>query len=477
MSLKQIFQLKYRYLPMRKQLSLLVLIFLSGVLIFSSGCKKNSLTTNGHLEFSLDTLVFDTVFTTVGSTTEQFKIYNRNTRPIILDEVELMGGSNSPFRINLDGISATVHENIQLEGNDSLFMFVEVTLDVNSQNTPLIIEDSVRFRTNGLDQYVKLAVWGQDAYFYYNDTVQGTWSSEKPHVIYGYALVDSSESLTIEAGTNVHLHKNGILYINKGSLNVNGFLDNEVVFQGDRLESLYDDVPGQYYGIYFNQAKASTIDYAIIKNGTSGLHIFSSGVGPLSYAVTIRNTRIFNNARYGIFLFEGASVKGENLLISRNGFHSLLVLNDSKFNFNHCDFLGFGAAQSPAIGIRNYLNDPNQTGSITEGVIYNSIICGNLETEIVLDTIIDFPGQLNLDIQNCFIQAEEEYQDSFYQNIIWRIGLDNTTDPQFNSISEMDYGFSATSILNGNGFATAVTADILGNFRNNPPDIGAIEEN
>ena len=64
-------------------------------------------------------------------------------------------------------------------GNDSLFVFVEVTLDVNNQNSPLIIEDSVRFKTNGLDQYVKLAVWGQDAYFYYNDTVQGTWTSEK----------------------------------------------------------------------------------------------------------------------------------------------------------------------------------------------------------------------------------------------------------------------------------------------------------
>ena len=82
-----------------------------------------------------------------------------------------MGGSNSPFRINVDGISASSHQNIQLEGNDSLFIFVEVTLDVNNQNSPLIIEDSVRFKTNGLDQYVKLAVWGQDAYFYYNDTV------------------------------------------------------------------------------------------------------------------------------------------------------------------------------------------------------------------------------------------------------------------------------------------------------------------
>lgn len=477
MSLKQIFQRNYRYLPMRKQVSLFLITFVIGTLMFSSGCKKNNFTSTGNLGFSLDTLVFDTVFTTIGSTTEQFKIYNNNSKTIIIDEVQLMGGTNSPFRINLDGVSDITHESIELESNDSLFMFVEVTLDINSQNTPMVIEDSIRFKTNGLDQYVKLAVWGQDAYFYYNDTVQGSWTSEKPHVIYGYALVDSAQSLNIEAGTNVHLHKNALLYINKGSLNINGFLDNEVVFQGDRLESLYDDVPGQYYGIYFNQAKASTIDYAIIKNGTAGIHVFSSGAGPLSYALTIRNTKLFNHARYGLFLYDGASVKGENVISSRNGFHSLLVLNDSRFNFNHCDFLGFGSAQSPAIGIRNYLNDPNETASISEGVLYNSIISGNLETEIVLDTIIDFPGQLNLDFQNCFIQSEEEYNDAFYQNNIWRIDLDNSTDPQFNSISDMDYGFSSSSILNANGFATSVTTDILGNFRNNPPDIGAIEQN
>jgi len=477
LSLKQIFQRNYRYLPMRKQVSLFLITFVIGTLMFSSGCKKNNFTSTGNLGFSLDTLVFDTVFTTIGSTTEQFKIYNNNSKTIIIDEVQLMGGTNSPFRINLDGVSDITHESIELESNDSLFMFVEVTLDINSQNTPMVIEDSIRFKTNGLDQYVKLAVWGQDAYFYYNDTVQGSWTSEKPHVIYGYALVDSAQSLNIEAGTNVHLHKNALLYINKGSLNINGFLDNEVVFQGDRLESLYDDVPGQYYGIYFNQAKASTIDYAIIKNGTAGIHVFSSGAGPLSYALTIRNTKLFNHARYGLFLYDGASVKGENVISSRNGFHSLLVLNDSRFNFNHCDFLGFGSAQSPAIGIRNYLNDPNETASISEGVLYNSIISGNLETEIVLDTIIDFPGQLNLDFQNCFIQSEEEYNDTFYQNNIWRIDLDNSTDPQFNSISDMDYGFSSSSILNANGFATSVTTDILGNFRNNPPDIGAIEQN
>ena len=477
MSFTQIFRLKYRYLLMRIRVCLIAICAFSITLLLNTGCKKNQLTTNGHLEFSLDTLVFDTVFTTIGSTTGQFKLYNRNSKTILIDEVELMGGSSSPFRINLDGISGTSHEDLSLEANDSLFMFVEVTLDINSQNTPMVIEDSIRFKTNGLNQYIKLAVWGQDAYFYYKDTVQGTWMADKPHVIYGYALVDSSKTLTIDAGTQVHLHKNAILYVYKGSIDVNGFLDNEVVFQGDRLEALYDDVPGQYYGIYFNQAKASSIEYAIIKNGTSGIHMYSSGVEPSNYALSIKNTKIFNHASYGLFLYDEASVKGENLMVSRNGFHSLLVLKGAKFNFNHCNFLGYGSAQSPAIGIRNYFNDPNETSVISEGVIYNSIIGGSLETEIIMDTIVDFPGQLNFDIQHCFIQAEEEYNASFYQNNIWRIELDNALDPLFNSISDMDYGFSDQSPLQGNGFSSSVLFDIMGNLRNNPPDIGAIEQN
>lgn len=477
MTFKQIIQLKYRYLPMRIQVTCVTLLICLGMLLLHGGCKKNHFTTTGHLEFSLDTLVFDTVFTTIGSTTEQFKIYNRNSRTISVDEVELMGGENSPFRINLDGISGTYHQNVLIEGNDSLYLFVEVTLDVNGQNTPLIIEDSIRFKTNGLDQYIKLAVWGQNAYFYYNDTVQGTWLADKPHVIYGYAMVDSAQTLNIFAGANIHLHKNSILYVNKGSLNVNGFLNNEVVFQGDRLEALYDDVPGQYYGIYFNQAKSSLIDYAIIKNGTSGIHVYSSGVGPLEYAVTIRNTKIFNHASYGLFLYDGASVLGENMIVAKNGFHSLFILKGAKFNFNHCNFLGYGGAQSPAIGIRNFLNDPNEISGIPEGILYNSIICGNLETEIIMDTIQEFQGQLNFDIQNCFIQSEEQYSDSFYQNNIWRISFNELMDPLFNSITDSDFGFGAGSPLHGNGFATSVITDILGNLRNNPPDISAIEEN
>ncbi|MCC6701845.1 MAG: hypothetical protein IT221_09995, partial [Fluviicola sp.] len=111
-----------------------LLFALSGL----SSCKKNKGMSNGNLEFSVDTLVFDTIFTTIGSTTQQFKIYNNDKKELKIDEVELMGGSSSPFRMNLDGLMGTSFSNIDIPAEDSLFCFVEVTLQVNGQLLPMV---------------------------------------------------------------------------------------------------------------------------------------------------------------------------------------------------------------------------------------------------------------------------------------------------------------------------------------------------
>ncbi|MFT5582343.1 MAG: hypothetical protein ACI9G9_001608, partial [Psychromonas sp.] len=132
-------------------------------------CKKKINFSMDHLNFSTDTLVFDTVFTTIGSTTKNFKFYNPSKAILNIEEIELMGGESSPFRINIDGIKGHFIRNIEMEGKDSLFAFIEVTLSVNNGNLPMIVEDRIRFRSNGKDQFVQLAVWGQDAYFHYND--------------------------------------------------------------------------------------------------------------------------------------------------------------------------------------------------------------------------------------------------------------------------------------------------------------------
>ncbi|HLU87436.1 MAG TPA: hypothetical protein VKZ44_06745, partial [Taishania sp.] len=274
---------------MKKQVGLPFFIFvisLVSILSLNTSCKKTTLFSKGNLAFSKDTVVFDTVFTTIGSTTQQLKIYNKESKTILIEEVELMGGSASPYRINLDGLMGTQFAGIELEGKDSLFLFVEVTLNPNGGNLPMVVEDSIRFRTNGKDQYVILAAWGQDMYYHYSDLNgssqgwdlnEGVWPNDKPHVIYGAAFVDEDKTLTIPAGTKIHMHKNAFLYVYKGTLNIEGEPGNEVIIQGDRLEADYQDVSGQYYGVYFNEAKTSTINYAIIKNGTSGIHIEKDG--------------------------------------------------------------------------------------------------------------------------------------------------------------------------------------------------------
>ena len=146
-----------------------------------------------------------------------------------MDEIELMGRPNSPFRLNVDGYQGTLITDIEMESEDSLFVFMEATLDVNSQTYPLIIEDSVRFRTNGKDQYIHLAIWGRDAYFHRNDVNEGVWPNDKPHVVYGFAGIDSAKALTIQAGTEIYLHKNSLIYNFKGTLNIEGTTDNKVV--------------------------------------------------------------------------------------------------------------------------------------------------------------------------------------------------------------------------------------------------------
>jgi hypothetical protein len=466
-----------------KLIHFIYLATLSIVVISFSSCKKPLVLSKGNLSFSVDTVVFDTVFTTIGSTTKQFKIYNTSNKTVQIDEIELMGGSSSPFRINIDGLSGTSVSDLTLEGKDSLYAFVEVTLDINGGNLPLIVEDSIRFRTNGKDQYVKLAVWGQDMYYHYSnikdgvfDLNEGTWANDKPHVVYGAAFVDSAKTLTIPEDTHIYMHKNAILYNYKGTLNIVGSLDHEVIIQGDRLESDYSDVSGQYYGIYFQEARPSSINYAIIKNGTSGIHLYSKDPSFSNYTLTVTNTKIYNNARYGIFMFAGSRVKAENCVIAKNGTHALLVLQGGDFFFNFCDLIGFGdgTTSTPAVGISNFYIDYslNTTflSDINEGKIYNSVIYGAETGEIAFDTIAG--GALNFDIRNCLIKRTPIATDNFYQSIFWN------NNPLFADVYAYDFNFQAGSVLNNNAdalIAPFLPLDIKGTARSATPDIGAYE--
>ena len=196
-------------------------ILLGAMVTLISSCRKEKQIISdpaARLAFSKDTVIFDTVFTTVGSATRSFKIYNRNDRALEISQILLAGGNNSKFRLNIDGTPTNKLNNVILEGGDSIYVFAEVTIDPLNDNNPLIVNDAVIFTTNGNRQSVILEAWGQDAYFHYPDRElvddQGqvilrysiiecndTWTNDKPHVIYGFAAVDEDCELTVTGGS------------------------------------------------------------------------------------------------------------------------------------------------------------------------------------------------------------------------------------------------------------------------------------
>ncbi len=453
--------------------------FLLFLLVFSWSCKKKLNFSNKNLSFSNQEVLFDTIFTSLGSTTERLKIYNQNNLTVKIDEIELMGGENSPFNINVDGLSGQRFESIELNGGDSLFIFVEVTLSVNNDNLPLVVEDSIRFRTNGKDQYVKLIVWGQDAYFHVNEIVSDSepWSNDKPHVVFGVAAVgapglDSNLTLTIPAGTDIYFYKSAYLWVYKSSLFVQGQLDNEVEFRHIRHETYYEDKAGQWRGVVLTKAKYSQINYAVIRNAEFGIQVDTT-----SDAITldIKNTIVQNSAYYNLLLQAGPVVHAENSVFGDAGIMSAFLFAGGEAKFKHCNFVNYwrGFRGGPAVGIKNWYEFSGQAiiRPQTNTTFDNCVLYGNVENEIIIDSIAQSIVPFDVTFSNCLMRAEEPYQSSNFLNVIWN------QNPQFMDQNIFDFHFSTNSPLNNAGNAgTGVLVDIEGNARNlSAPDIGAYE--
>lgn len=305
-----------------------------------AACKKESKInpdSNLKLSFSADTVLFDTVFTSLGSTTHPLMVYNQHSDDLKISSIRLVGGETSPFRFNLDGENATEFYDKIIPANDSLFSFLRVTINPNDLNTPFVVEDELEFVTNGNTQRIKLLAWGQNANYIIGDKVTSAimgkykivadslettvWTPERPYVIYGWALINSYGTLKIEAGTNVYCHQgSGILSWSDGQLIIDGTAENPVVIQGDRLESYYNDTPGQWEQIMLMDGRAGhdhRVSHAIIRNGYIGINC-QSALKVTECALRIDNTIIENQSGYGLFSILYA-VEAKNFTIANCG--------------------------------------------------------------------------------------------------------------------------------------------------------------
>jgi len=451
------------------------------------------------LAFSTDTLSFDTVFTAVGSTTNGFLIFNKQKQKLNVSSIRLGGGSSSPFRMNVDGISGKEINDLEIWANDSLYIFVEVTIDPNDLLTPFIVEDSIMFETNGNLQKVMLRAWGQNAHFFGPGTPNGfrvgvtadtTWTNDKPYVIYGRIEVDSLRRLTIQPGCRIHLHNGALLLVN-GSLHVNGGTDTtqQVTFTGTRLERYYDGVPGQWGGIYFLSASYdNVITGAVIKNAFFGVRVDSVSVNGKPNLI-IGNSIIRDIYDSGIIGLS-TGIVGYNTLIYNCGRHNVQLEYGGQYTFVHCTFANFSNVfinhRTPILRIGNYfpINNNISIFPYTISNFTNCIVYGSEKEEIKLDDGLT-GGDANFvtNLSRCLVKTERTATDPIFTDCILNPALNDTL---FVNAFKRDFRLNNESLcINAGlsdfqldlGFTTiSLQTDLLGNSRNDGAwDIGCYE--
>lgn len=445
---------------------------------------------DAQLRFSADTIMFDTVFSSIGSTTRLLKIFNPYHEKIMISRIKVGSGELSNFRLNINGLVGNEAYEVEIPANDSLFIFVEVTVDPTGQNLPMVVKDSIEFTINFNQQSVKLIAWGQDFHLVRKGLIKtSTWGNDKPYLVYDYAYVDSLNTLTIQPGARIHFHKGAGLYV-RGNIIANGTKDNPILFTADRLEDAYKNVPDQWNGILvFSGSKNNQFDFVNIRNANIGLQ-----VGTLEHEGTavarVGNARIENMAYAGIFALK-SKITAYNTVISNCGFYGAALLVGGEYEFYHTTIAnywgGFSAKprRTSSLTISNLVKfarpDGGENvfrGDLKKAHFANSIIYGNNPVELELGFQPD--NLFNYYFDHCIIQVPDTFNitDRNKYNNVWR-GKD--FDPKFKDpYKNFDFQLDTLSPAKDRGssaYSKLFPFDIRGFDRSadEGPDLGAFE--
>jgi len=491
-------------------------LFIAVLLILASSCRNDFefKPSTGDLEFSRDTVYLDTVFTTIGSSTYTLKVYNKSNNDIKIPSIKLGEGENSDYRLMVDGIPGKVFNNIELLARDSMFIFIETTIDYNqyaNSETTFLYTDKIEFDSGDRYQKVELVTLVQDAVFLYphrdengvyeglpiegsddkiygfildeNDPINGNelfWTNEKPYVIYGYAAVPNGKTLEVQQGTNVHFHdSSGIIVTNNASIQVNGTLENPIIFEGDRLEPFFADVPGQWGSIWLTSGSVNNaISNAIIKNAVIGLYVQVCDLD-------LENVQIYNSSNFGI-MATNATINAFNVVINNAGQSSLACTIGGNYNFTHSTIANHwnrGHRSLPALILDN-------TYQTSEGIMplmahfENCIVFGSNNIELNINkaegSVFDYSFSNSLirfiDTNNRFTNNPlYDFENTSLYNNSLIAKTSQTNKAEFVNGIINDVRILETSAARGtaNWPTSSGTQDILGNSRTNPSDMGA----
>ncbi|MEZ4926345.1 MAG: right-handed parallel beta-helix repeat-containing protein [Saprospiraceae bacterium] len=475
--------------------------------LFFLFCQKEKFTfsPDASLEFSADTLRFDTVFTELGSATRYFKIYNRHKKSIRISKIYLENGSASLFNLNIDGIPGDNQSDIEIAPNDSLYVFAEVTINPNNDNNPFVINENVVFETNGNVQKVVLEAWGQNAVYlpsrfgaggvagYGCNGGEWLWDDPRPYVIYGILVIDSC-TVRIPAGTHVYVHgglgkivtdtaiyryNDGfIAFQGAGKLLVEGTLDNPVIFDSDRLEPEFEEDPGQWTGIWLQEGTSGhSIEHCIIRNSVIGIRVDSAA------DLTLRNAQIYNTGSSGLVGIH-ANITAENCLFHSNVGYSVQLEYGGDYNFTYCTAASYGV-DGEALRMGNAVClDPGCIDYVLyplKARFQNCIFFGSRADQITLFDRLDDRTQFDYEFKNCIVRVRDLIKETAYPDFLDHCQPCLNADSQdtlFVNVNDRDFHLDTIGSI-ANRYAVPVPGidlDLDGKMRDgSTPDAGCFE--
>ena len=269
------------------KLSLWIAVALIAITGMMSSCIEDGFTTlsSDVLAFNKDTVAFDTVITMQGTATKQMVVYNRSKKQINISSIKVAGlSSKGHFHLNVDGIRGDEFKNVEIRGNDSIYIFIEAYIDELEENEPTLLEDSLKFETNGVTQSVLLTAWGQDVIRLSGDTISRNrrLTADKPYLIYDTVFVSERATLTIDPGATLLFHDKAAMRC-AGKMLANGTAEAPITFRGDRLDRIvgstsFDIMSGQWGGIIFTPpTMGNVLKHVVMKGSTIGMHCSANG--------------------------------------------------------------------------------------------------------------------------------------------------------------------------------------------------------
>ncbi|AWH85565.1 hypothetical protein HYN59_10780 [Flavobacterium album] len=450
---------------------ILLLLFI-GFAISLTSCRNDFEfeRSTGSLEFSKDTVYLDTVFTNIGSSTYTLKVYNRSNKDIKIPSIRLGEGEASKYRLMVDGMPGKVFNDVELLAKDSMFVFIETTIDYNeyaNNTTTFLYNDKIFFDTGANEQKVELVTLVQDAIFIKPDrplptdakevlTINGMesdilghklqtpeelhWTNAKPYVVYGYAQVPNGSTLNIDAGARVHFHADsGIIVDNNGTLKINGLPstdselhENEVIFQGDRLEPEFEDAPGQWGAVLVMSGNANTIRHLTLKNAAVGILV--QHVDPEEASIVkldITDSQIYNCSNIGL-LGRRAVINGDNLVMNNAGESSLACTFGGTYRFRHCTFANYSNNynQRPVVVTDFLRTETTEYLSAVDARFDNCILYGSSNYGIYFEKHSGDDVTFKTVLNHCLIKFSD-FSNQYTNNAFYKFDASTEADPVF----------------------------------------------